>query len=64
MSTVFDVPCPDCGRQMPVASDGDLQCPTCQKAYRLRMGHLFPIAERTPSRRPAGAADPATAAPS
>jgi hypothetical protein len=64
MSTVFDVPCPDCGRQMAIGSDGDLQCPPCEKAYRLRMGHLFPIAESAPSQRPEGAADAATAAPS
>jgi hypothetical protein len=63
MSTVFDVPCPGCGRPMSVEAD-ELQCSGCQQAYHLRMGHLFPAAERAPSDRAPEAAGPATPAPS
>ena len=62
MSTVFEVPCPGCGRTMSVEADGDLQCSSCQVAYHLRMGHLFPAGERTPSTRAAETASPATSA--
>lgn len=48
MSTVFDVPCPECGRQMVVAAEGELQCPTCQLSYHARMGHLFPVGSESP----------------
>jgi tRNA(Ile2) C34 agmatinyltransferase TiaS len=64
MSTLFEVPCPDCGRAMSVEGDGDLQCSCCHQAYHLRMGHLFPAGERAPSRRAAHAAGPATSASS
>jgi tRNA(Ile2) C34 agmatinyltransferase TiaS len=46
MSTVFEVPCPDCGQQMSVAAGGELQCPTCERTYHARMGHLFPVSEQ------------------
>jgi endogenous inhibitor of DNA gyrase (YacG/DUF329 family) len=45
MSTVFEVPCPECGRQMAVAAEDELQCPTCERTYHARMGHLFPVGE-------------------
>ena len=61
MSALFEVPCPDCGRQLRAAAEGHLQCRTCQQTYQLRMGHLFPVADQQPSRRSAGAAT-ATAA--
>lgn len=60
MSTVFEVPCPDCGRAMSVESDGDVTCSSCQLAYHLRMGHLFPAGARAPSRQAAGPDTPAT----
>jgi hypothetical protein len=63
MSKVFDVPCPDCGRPMSVVAD-ELQCSSCQHGFHLRMGHLFPAAERASSRPAPGAADPATPTPS
>jgi endogenous inhibitor of DNA gyrase (YacG/DUF329 family) len=44
MSTVFEVPCPECGHQMRVAANGeDVECPACRRAYHARMGHLFPL---------------------
>jgi tRNA(Ile2) C34 agmatinyltransferase TiaS len=46
MSTLFEVPCPQCGGQMHAAGDGEwVECPTCALAYHARMGHLFPIAD-------------------
>ena len=45
MSTVFDVPCPECGQHMSVGSGGDLECAACQHSYHARMGHLFLVAE-------------------
>ena len=45
MSTVFEVPCPECGRHMSVAAGGELQCATCERTYHARMGHLFPVGE-------------------
>jgi DNA-directed RNA polymerase subunit M/transcription elongation factor TFIIS len=51
MSTVFEVPCPECGRVMSVDADGVLHCSSCRLAYQLRMGHLFPVVEGAPSRR-------------
>jgi tRNA(Ile2) C34 agmatinyltransferase TiaS len=45
MSTIFDVPCPDCGRSMVVEATGNMQCRTCHRVYRARMGHLFAVAE-------------------
>jgi endogenous inhibitor of DNA gyrase (YacG/DUF329 family) len=69
MSTVFEVPCPECGRQMAVAAEDELQCPTCKRTYHARMGHLFPVGEpgtevrvsesppgRGPARRPTASA--------
>ena len=46
MSTVFEVPCPECGEQMSVAAAGELQCQSCQRTYHVRMGHLFPVGEQ------------------
>jgi tRNA(Ile2) C34 agmatinyltransferase TiaS len=43
MSTVFEVPCPECGGQMSVAGEGELRCPPCERTYHARMGHLFPV---------------------
>ena len=45
MSSVFEVPCPECGRQMSVVGGGELQCATCERTYHARMGHLFPVGE-------------------
>ena len=45
MSTIFDVPCPDCGEAMVVEATGNLACQTCHSGYRARMGHLFAVAE-------------------
>ena len=45
MSTVFEVPCPECGRQMSVVGEGELKCPTCERTYHARMGHLFPVGD-------------------
>jgi hypothetical protein len=45
MSTLFDVPCPDCGQQLMAAADGHLECRCCRQTYQLRMGHLFPSGE-------------------
>ena len=45
MSTVFEVPCPECGRVMSVAAEGELRCPACERTYHARMGHLFPVEE-------------------
>jgi hypothetical protein len=56
MSTLFDVPCPDCGRRLTVAADGHLQCEGCRQTYQLRMGHLFPSGSQRPSRRAAESA--------
>jgi hypothetical protein len=63
MSTMFEVPCPACGRTMSIDAEGVLQCLSCRLAYALRMGHLFPVAEGAPS-RPAEAVDPTTSASS
>ena len=49
MSTIFEVPCPECGRTMTVSGGGGLECPTCQRTYRSRMGHLFLSGERPSS---------------
>jgi hypothetical protein len=59
MSTLFDVPCPDCGQQLRVTADGHLECRGCRETYQLRMGHLFPSGE--PGRQSAGAAGATTA---
>jgi hypothetical protein len=61
MSTLFDVPCPDCGRPMSVEADGDLQCSACHLAYHLRMGHLFPTGARRQSWLTVGVDSPASA---
>jgi hypothetical protein len=45
MSTLFEVPCPECGRQMLVAGADELRCPACKRAFHVRMGHLFPVTE-------------------
>ena len=45
MSTIFQVPCPDCGRPMVVEATGNLACQTCHHGYRARMGHLFALEE-------------------
>jgi hypothetical protein len=50
MGTVFGVPCPECGGQMMVESDGDLECPACRRQYHVRMGHLFPVGQPPPAR--------------
>jgi uncharacterized Zn finger protein (UPF0148 family) len=62
MSTIFDVPCPDCGRPMVVESTGNMQCQTCRHDYRARMGHLFAVAE-PPRTRPGGTSTRAAALP-
>ncbi len=53
MSTIFEVPCPDCGRSMVVAATGTCRVQTCRRGYLARMGHLFPVAE-PPERGPSG----------
>jgi hypothetical protein len=47
MNTVFEVPCPECGRHMPVGAEGDLECPRCERTYHARMGLLFLVGEPT-----------------
>ena len=64
MSTVFAVPCPDCGQQMLVEADGRVECANCQRMYQVRMGHLFPVGERPVSRPPAQAISPTAPTPS
>ena len=60
MSTIFEVPCPECGRSMSVAGGDGLNCAACQRTYQSRMGHLFPVGEppassiAAPASRPAG----------
>ena len=49
MSALFDVPCPDCGQQLSLASDSRLRCAGCGHTYQLRMGHLFPSGEDEPA---------------
>jgi hypothetical protein len=56
MSTLFEVPCPECGRQMLVHDNGRLECPICRRAYHARMGHLFVVNE--PPRASRGAPPP------
>jgi hypothetical protein len=62
MSTVFDVPCPECGQPMPVTGRGELECPTCGRTYTARLGHLFLVGEPIgpPGR---GSSRPAATAP-
>jgi hypothetical protein len=50
MSTVFEVPCPECDRQMTLADSGDWECAPCHRQYRARMGHLFALADLAASR--------------
>ena len=64
MSRVFDVPCPDCGQQMLVEADGGLDCANCQETYHARMGLLFPVGERRPSRPLTQAGSATTPTPS
>ena len=64
MSTLFDVPCPECGQPLRAAADGHLQCRGCLQSYQLRMGHLFPSGQTRPSRRSAEAAGATTASTS
>ena len=64
MSTVFQVPCPDCGQQMLVEADGGLECANCQRMYHARMGHLYPVSARPPSQPLAQASSPTTPTPS
>jgi hypothetical protein len=55
MSTVFECPCPGCGRRMEVHRNGDVECTACDARYRARMGYLLPLPRR-------GSADAAAAA--
>ena len=64
MSTVFEVPCPDCVQQMLVEADGRLECPNCKRMYHARMGHLFPVGERPLAQALARASSPTTPTPS
>ena len=57
MSTVFEVPCPECGRQMSAAGEDELQCPQCAQTYHARMGHLFLVGE-PPGAEPGVPANP------
>ena len=45
MSTLFEVPCPECGRLMSVAGESELRCTVCERTYHVNMGHLFPMDE-------------------
>ena len=63
MSTVFEVPCPDCGRQMSVEADG-VTCSNCRRAYHLWMGHLFRAGEPWPPEQAVGPASTVPSAPS
>jgi hypothetical protein len=65
MSTVFGVPCPDCGHLLSVVGERELECPTCERSYQTRLGHLFPVGDvvppdRPPGREPTGRAKAAT----
>jgi hypothetical protein len=61
MSTLFDIPCPDCGQQLRATADGHLACRGCRRTFQLRMGHLFPAGEPGPqSARAAGATTAST----
>jgi len=46
MSTMFEVPCPGCGRPMRVGADGDAECVPCDQRYHAGMGHLFAQADQ------------------
>jgi hypothetical protein len=59
MSTIFEVPCPDCGRTMVVETTGNLACQTCLHGYRARMGHLFAVEEPPRTGRSGPPAQPA-----
>ena len=50
MSTVFEVPCPECGQHMSVGGGGELECPACERTYHARMGHLFLVGESRATR--------------
>lgn len=54
MSTLFSVPCPECGGWLTTEVTGDLRCPSCVRAYHVSLGVLVPIEEP-------GAADPRVA---
>jgi hypothetical protein len=43
VSTVFDYPCPGCGRRMAVHHDGHVECAACDQRYQARMGYLLPL---------------------
>ena len=49
MSTMFEVPCPGCGRPMRVGADGDAECVPCDQRYHAGMGHLFAQVEQRPA---------------
>jgi hypothetical protein len=61
MSTIFESPCPGCGRALSVADGDQLTCSSCQRSYRSRMGHLFPVAEARTTTMAAPARQRATA---
>lgn len=46
MSTMFEVPCPACGRPMWVGAEGDAECVPCDQRYHAGMGHLFAQADQ------------------
>ena len=45
MSTLFAVPCPECGGWLTTEVTGDLRCPGCVRAYHVSLGVLVPIGE-------------------
>ena len=63
MSTVFECPCPGCGRRMHVRRDGDVECTSCDTRYRARMGYLLPLPGRAPSEITAVSGGPLAAEP-
>jgi uncharacterized Zn finger protein (UPF0148 family) len=63
MSTLFSVPCPECGGWLTTDVTGDLRCPDCVRAYHVSLGVMVPtpergtagppVAQQGPSRAPA-----------
>jgi hypothetical protein len=61
MSTLFAVPCPECGGWLTTEVTGDLRCPGCVRAYHMSLGVLVPIGEpgtATPRSPTAGRHEP------
>jgi len=46
MSTMFSVPCPECGDWLTTEGTGDVRCPRCGRSYHVSLGVLVPIEEQ------------------